>query len=83
MRADVEKYVQDCDICISSKTLRHKPYGSIQALPISTHKWKDLSKNFVTWLPTSKAWRSVEYHSIYAIIDRLTKIVYYKPILTT
>ena len=54
MRADVEKYVQGCDICMSSKVQRHKPYGSLQSLPIPTHKWKDLSMDFVTRLPKSK-----------------------------
>ena len=29
MRADVEKYVQDCDICMSCKAQRDKPYGSL------------------------------------------------------
>lgn len=25
----IEKYVQNCDICIKSKVQRHKPYGSL------------------------------------------------------
>ncbi len=60
MRADVEKYVQGCDICMSSKVQRHKPYGSLQSLLVPTHKWKDLSIDFVTGLPKSKDWRGVE-----------------------
>lgn len=43
MRADIEKYVQGCDICISCKAQKHKPYGSLQSLLVPTHKWKDLS----------------------------------------
>ena len=83
MRVDVEKYVQGCDICMSSKAQRHKPYGSLQSLPVPTHKWKDLSMDFVTGLPKSKDWRGVEYDSILVIIDRLTKMVHYEPVLTT
>ena len=38
---------------------------------------------FVIRLPKSKNWREVEYESILVIVDQLTKIVYYKPVLTT
>ncbi len=38
MRADVEKYVQGCGIYMSSKVQRHKPYGSLQCLPVPNHK---------------------------------------------
>ncbi len=39
--------------------------------------------DFVTWLPKSKDWRGVKYDSILVIVDRLTKMVHYKPVLTT
>ena len=69
MRADDEKYVQGCDICISSKAQRHKPYRSIQILAVPTHKEKNLSIDFVTGLPKSKDWDGVEYDSILVIVD--------------
>ena len=69
IRSDVEKYVQGCDICMSCKAQRHKAYGNLQTLPIPTHKWKDLSMDFVTGLPKSKDWRGVEYDSILVIVD--------------
>ena len=83
MRTDIEKYVQCCNICMSSKAQRHKLYGSLPSLPVPTHKWKDLSIDFVTRLPRSKDWRGVEYDSILVIVDRLTKMVHYEPVLTT
>ena len=83
MRANVEKYVQRCDICMSSKAQKHKPYGSMQSLPVPSHKWKDLSMDFVTGLSKSKDWRGVEYDSILVIVDRLTKMVHYEPAFTT
>ena len=73
MRADIKKYIQGCNICISCKAKRHKPYGSKQSLPIPTHKWKNLSIDFVTGLPKSKDWHGVEYNSILVIVDRLKK----------
>ena len=83
MRADVKKYVHGCNICMRSKAQRHKPYGNMQSLSVPMHKWKDLSMDFVTGLPRNKDWRGVEYNSILIIIDRLTKMVHYKPVLTT
>ena len=38
---------------------------------------------FVTRLSKSKDWRGVEYNSILVIVDQLTKMVHYKPVLTT
>lgn len=38
MRADIEKYIQGCDICISLKTQKYKPYSSLQSLPVLTFK---------------------------------------------
>ncbi len=37
LRQDFEAYVKDCDICLTSKTVRHKPYGDLQLLPVPTH----------------------------------------------
>ena len=36
--------------------------------------------NFVTRLPISTDWKSKNYDSILVIIDRLTKMVHYKPV---
>ena len=53
LRHDVEAYVKGCDVCLASKAVRHKPYGDLQSLPVPTHRWKDLSMDFVTGLPIS------------------------------
>ena len=37
LRHDVEVYVRGCDVCLASKTVRHKPYGNLQQLPVLTH----------------------------------------------
>lgn len=83
LKEDVEQYVRKCDICMRAKSARHKPYGSLQSLPIPQHKWKDLTMDFVTGLPPSKDWRGVKYDSILVIVDRLTKMVHYESVQKT
>ena len=83
LRKDVEAYVKGCDICLASKAVRHKPYGNLQALPVPTHRWKDLSMDFVTGLPVSTDWKGESYDSILVIVDRLMKMVHYEPVKVT
>ena len=83
LRKDVEAYVKSCNVFLSSKTVRHKLYGDLQALPVLTHQWKNLSMDFVTGLPVSIDWKGEIYDSILVIIDRLTKMVYYEPVKIT
>ncbi len=83
LRTDVEAYVKACDVCLASKAVRHKPYGDLQSLPVLTHWWKDLSIDFVTSLPVSTNWKGETYDSILVIVDRLTKMVNYKPVKVT
>ena len=82
-RHDVEAYVKGCDVCLALKAVRHKPYGDLQSLPVPTHRWKDLSMDFVTGLPISTDWKGDSYDSILVIVDRLTKMVHYKPVKIT
>ena len=35
---NVEIYVRGCDVCLASKTVRHKPYRILQQLPVPTHR---------------------------------------------
>ena len=80
---DVEYYVRGCDVCLSSKAVRHKLYGDLQSLPIPTYRWKDLSIDFVTDLPILTDWKGDSYDSILVIDNRLTKMVHYKPVKVT
>ena len=82
-RRDFESYVKGCDVCLSSKAVRHKPCGDLQSLPVPTHRCKDLSMDFVTGLPESADWKRDSYDSILVIVDQLTKMVHYEPVLTT
>ena len=29
LRRDIKSYVQECDVCLTSKAVRHKPYGDL------------------------------------------------------
>ena len=83
LRHDVEDYVKGCNVCLASKVSQHKPYGDLQSLPILTHRWKDLSIDFVTSLSILTDWKGDSYDSILVIIDWLTKMVHYKPVKVT
>ena len=75
--------MRGCNICLASKTVWHKPYGDLQSLSIPTHRWKDLSIDFITGLPISTDWKGDNYDSILVIVNRLTKMVHYKPVKVT
>ena len=38
LKKDVENYVRGCDLCLTSKAIRHKPYGDLQSLLVPTHR---------------------------------------------
>ena len=83
LRRDFEDYVWECNICLASKAVRHKPYGDLQSLPIPTHRWKDLSMDFVTGSPISTNWKGDSYDLILVLDDQLTKMVHYEPVNVT
>ncbi len=37
LRRDVEAYVIGCNVCLTSKSVRYKPYGDLQSLLVPTH----------------------------------------------
>ena len=83
LHRDVEVYMKDYHVCLSSKAVCHKLYGDLQSLSVSTHCWKDRSMDFVTGLPILTNWKGESYDSILVIVDRLTKMVHYEPVKVT
>ena len=83
MRNDIKFYVKGCNVCLTSKTVRHKPYGDFQSLPVQTHWWKNLLLDFIIGLPISTNWKDDNYDFILVIVDQLTKMVHYKPVKVT
>ena len=80
LRRNIKSYILECDVCLTSKAVRHKPYSNLQSLSIITHQWKNLLIDFVTSLPLSADWKAESYDSILVIVDQLTKVVCYKPV---
>lgn len=54
---NVKAYVTGCDICLTSKTVKHRLHGNLQSMSILTYWWKDLSMDFMTRLPVSSNWK--------------------------
>ena len=80
---DVEVYVKSCNVCLASKAIWHKRYENLLALPVPSHRSKDLSMDFVTELPVSTNWKGKSYDLIFVIVDRLAKMMQYKPMKIT
>ena len=52
-------------------------------MPVSTHRWKDLSIDLVIGLLLSADQKGDSYDLILVIIDQLTKMVHYEPVKVT
>ena len=80
---NVNNYVKRCDVCLALKVVQHKLYGNLQSLPVLIYHWKDILIDFVMGLLILTDWKGDNYDSILVIIDRLTKMVYYKLVKVT
>jgi hypothetical protein len=70
----VKDYVMTCNIYSRSKVPRHRPYGLLRLLLILKKPWSSISMDFITNLPSSKA-----FDSIFVVVDRLTKMAHFMP----
>jgi hypothetical protein len=70
----IKDYVTTCDIYYHSKVPCHRPYGLLRLLPIPKKPWSSISMNFITNLPSFKA-----FESIFVVVDRLTKMAHFMP----
>lgn len=53
MKADIKKYVRECDVCQRIKSETSIPAGLLQPLKVPTTPWIDVSLHFVEGLPKS------------------------------
>jgi hypothetical protein len=79
MKREIAKYVSECDIYQRVKASHLKVSGTLQPLPVPFWKWEDISMDFIVGLSNT----SQKHDSIWAIIDRLTKIAHFLPMHTT
>jgi IS30 family transposase len=78
IKRDVAQYVALCDTCPRVKAVHQRPTGLLQPLQVPEWKWEEISMDFIVGLPRTQ----LGYDSIWAIVDRLTKIAHFIPIKT-
>jgi hypothetical protein len=78
---DVREYVITCSTCQNIATLRHKPYGKLEPLPVPERPWQEVSLDFITHLPSSHI-GTTEYDAILVVVDRYTKMAKFIPTTT-
>jgi hypothetical protein len=79
MKADIAKYVAECDTCHRMKASDLKSAGVLQPLSIPTWKWDEISMDFIVGLPLTVRKKD----SIWVIMDRLTKTAHFIAVHTT
>ena len=77
MDEETKDYVRSCDVCQRDKTSRRKKYGLLQPLDIPHQPWKSISMDFITGLPESNG-----FTQIWVVVDRLTKMARFIPMVT-
>ena len=67
IKADIHKYVVECDTCQRQELKTLSPPSLVQPLHILAQKWSKVSMYFITSLPTSEG-----NDSIFVVVDILT-----------
>jgi hypothetical protein len=75
MRSLVQRYIRNCHVCCRVKVQKALPEGLLQPLPIPDQPWRDISMDFVTGFPTSRAGND----AILVVVDRFSKERHYIP----
>lgn len=73
---DIKEYVDTCDTCHRIKSVRYKPYGTLNLLPPSRGPFTDLTMDFIMDMPSCEYQRTV-YDSIFLVMCRYTKMARY------
>ncbi|GKF19824.1 putative reverse transcriptase domain-containing protein, partial [Tanacetum coccineum] len=76
MKADIATYVSKCLTCAKVKAKHQRPSRLLVQLVIPEWKWDNITMDFITKLPKS----SQDFHTIWVIVDRLTKSAHFLPI---
>ena len=85
MRETVNNFVSTCDSCQRVKTLRQRPAGKLQPLPIPEQPWESIGMDWIVALPltTTPVGRVQGYNAIMVVVDRLTKMSHFIPMHET
>ena len=76
LREADENIYSNCNVCQRIKVLRYKFSKRLNSLPVSEVSWKEIFMNFIIDL-LSKKCENVLYNTIFAIVDRCTKMIKY------
>ena len=76
MKKDVTEYVPKCLKCQQVKVEHQVPSGQLNLVPITLWKWDNIVMDFVSGLPLTQR----KHHSIWVIVDRLTKSAHFIPV---
>ena len=81
MKHDVQKLVEQCELCQTTKYVPAHPQGLLQALPIPMKPWSDIIMDFIVQLS-----KSSRFIAILIMVDRFSKTAHFealKPGFTT
>lgn len=69
----ITDYVKSCS-CVTTKSVRHKPYGLLRPLQVADRPWSHITTDFIVELPRSKG-----FNAISVWVCRLTKMAHFVP----
>jgi hypothetical protein len=78
MKRDIGEYVALCDTCQRVKAEHQRPASLLLPLKVPKWKWDEISMDFIVGLPQTQR----GHDSIWAVVDRLTKVAHFIPIKT-
>nr|GFC79751.1 putative reverse transcriptase domain-containing protein [Tanacetum cinerariifolium] len=73
---DVATFVSKCMTCQQVKIEHQRASGLLQPFEIPMWKYDEISKDFITGLPTTQK----RHDAIWVVVDRLTKSAHFLPI---
>ncbi|KAH0641167.1 hypothetical protein KY285_037753 [Solanum tuberosum] len=79
MKKGIAEFVAKCPNCQQVKVEHQQPGGLAQNIKLSEWKWEMINMDFITSLPRSRR----QHHSIWVIVDRMTKSAHFLPIKTS
>lgn len=82
LQRDVADYVAGCPVCQGAAAPKHRPYGTLESLPIPSRPFAELSMDFITGLPET-IFKNEIVDSIWVVVDRFSKWSLFFPVSTT
>jgi len=79
MNNNIAESISRCQKCQQVKAEHQHPTGLLQPLPIPEWKWKVLSMDLITGLPTT----AKQHYSIMVVVYKLTKAAHLIPVKST